>query len=243
MENGCSNRKYDSRRRESPFILRISRGSLNVRLLLIVMIAIGLMVFAIMAGIFISRESQGDRPFVLTQRIGLESLPQHEREQWVDRQLTTALGQVAERKPIKWQVDRESIRVSGSADKETVKMLRMVLESIAVQAGRYYQKWSEDKLKQLQHMLFSYAGDNGDKFPDNLVQLRPYDTNGTLDWLMKNCTYLGAGKNLEDSLKTPLAYDRNLLSQGKHTVVLFLDKYIGLVEATELKQMGIIPWP
>jgi len=99
---------------------------------------------------------------------------------------------------------------------------------------------SKNKLQYLGGMLTSYANDHNSKYPDMLVQIKPYDTDEWLDWLLENIEYLGKCKTLTETSKTVIAYDKTLLEEAGSTNVLFNEGPVQYCDPNWLKKLGIM---
>ena len=72
-----------------------------------------------------------------------------------------------------------------------------------------------------------------------MEQIKPYDTDEWLDWLLENIEYLGKGKTLTETSNTVLAYDKTLLGKAGSTNVLFNDGPVQYCNPDWLKKLGI----
>lgn len=188
------------------------------------------------------------RPFTLSRQLDMSRLPQEQREKFVRTNLLYVLDPNEEQTQVKWQVTENLVQVSGIADGRTIKRLESCLRVIELQLPalhrlNYLQRRqvSDKKLQYLSRMLEKYAKDHDGAFSDDLSDLREYDTEGHLDWLIEHCQYLGRGKTINDSLTIPLAYDKSLLDEGEGTNVLFPDRYLGYIKPDELRELSILP--
>ncbi|UCG48176.1 MAG: hypothetical protein JSU94_00050, partial [Phycisphaerales bacterium] len=99
-----------------------------------------------------------------------------------------------------------------------------------------------EKLLMFGKMMLIYANDHGDKFPDNLGELRETCAHheGDFEWIVDNVAYLAKGKTAgEVSPRGVAAYDKSLLRQGEGTNVLFFDLRVEFVGPAELRELGI----
>ena len=225
-----------------------SRYSRKVLILLI----IGTVLVALAALQFVSTTIQDrqTRPFILRRRLDMSRLQQEQREKFVRTNLLYVLDPNEERTQVKWQVTDNLVQVSGVSDRRTIQRLEACLRIIELQLpALHMQNWylrrqvSDKKLRCLSQMLEKYAKDHDETFPDVLSDLRQYDSEGHLEWLIEHCEYLGQGKGIQDSLRTLIAYDSSLLKEGKGTMVLFLDSLTEYVKPEKLSELGIPPEP
>jgi len=98
---------------------------------------------------------------------------------------------------------------------------------------------SNKKLYYLKKMMTAYANDHNSTYPDRLEQIKSYDTDEWLDWLLKNIEYFGKGKTLAETPDTVLAYDKTLLGKTGSTNVLFDDGPVQYCNPDWLKKLGI----
>ena len=97
--------------------------------------------------------------------------------------------------------------------------------------------------KSLSHMnklgltLLMYASEHQDHFPDTFEQIHQYDVD--IQWITKNVTYLGKGKDNTVEPNTLLAYDKNLASTKGYTVALFSDCHKEIIRKQEFAAYGI----
>jgi beta-lactamase regulating signal transducer with metallopeptidase domain len=98
---------------------------------------------------------------------------------------------------------------------------------------------SAKKLSGLCKALLIYANDHEEKYPDNLEEIKPYDTDGVLAWSLENVEYLGKGKNIIISPQAVIAYDKTLLEKGKGTNVLYNDCHVSFEKPESLEKLGI----
>ncbi len=98
---------------------------------------------------------------------------------------------------------------------------------------------SNKKLQYLDRILTAYANDHNSEYPDRLDQIKSYDTDEWLDWLLENIEYLGKGKTLTETSKTVIAYDKTLLEKAGSTNVLFNEGPVQYCNPNWLKKIGI----
>ncbi|MHC4389607.1 MAG: hypothetical protein ACYSX1_13515, partial [Planctomycetota bacterium] len=99
---------------------------------------------------------------------------------------------------------------------------------------------SNKKLQYLKRILTTYAAnDPNSTYPDRLEQIKPYDVDGELNWLLANIEYLGKGKMLAETSQKVLAYDKTLLGKAGRTNVLFNDGPVQYCNPDWLKKLGI----
>ena len=111
-------------------------------------------------------------------------------------------------------------------------------------SGAERRREQAEQLRMFGKMMLMYANDHGDKFPDNLGQLREIcaQHEGDFEWIVDNVAYLGKGKTAgEVSPRDVAAYDNSLLQEGEGTNVLFFDLHVEFVGAAELGELGIVP--
>jgi|GEM_PF-3476857 len=101
------------------------------------------------------------------------------------------------------------------------------------------RKISEKKLYYLKEMLTAYANDHNSAYPDGLDQIKPYDDQGHLEWLLKNIEYLGKSASFTEKSQKVLAYDKTLLEKNGSTTVLFNDGPVQYYKPDRLKKLGI----
>jgi hypothetical protein len=188
------------------------------------------------------------QPFTLRRQLDMSRLPREQREKFVDTTMLYVLDPNEERIQVEWQVTDNLVQVSGIADRRTIQRLEACLKVIELQLPALHRidylrrkQVSLNKLKYLSRILEKYAHDYDQAFPDDLSDLHTYDSEGHLDWLIEHCEYLGRGKTLQDSLTTPLAYDKVLINVGEGTTVLFLDTLTIYAKPDELRELGIQP--
>ena len=92
-------------------------------------------------------------------------------------------------------------------------------------------------LNKLGLALLMYASDHQDHFPDTFEQIQQYDVD--IQWIVKNVTYLGKGKDTTVEPNTLLAYDKNLASTKGYTVALFSDCHKEIIRKQEFAAYGI----
>lgn len=190
------------------------------------------------------------QPFTLRRQLDMSHLPKEQREKFVRTTLLNVLDPNEERTQVEWQVTNNLVEVSGIADRRTIQQLDACLRAIELQLPALHRinylrrrQVSDKKLRYLSQMLEKYTKDHDETFPDELSDLRVYDSEGHLNWLIEHCEYLGRGKCLRDSLRTLIAYDSSLLKDGKGTIVLFLDALTEYAKPEKLKSLGILPEP
>jgi hypothetical protein len=98
---------------------------------------------------------------------------------------------------------------------------------------------SGQRLGYLDVMLRKYASDNNSAYPDRLEQLKPYDIDEWLGWLVGNVEYVGKGVKSTGSPDTVLAYDKLLLGKTGSTKVLFNERLVQYCDPDWLKRVGI----
>ncbi|HIJ52460.1 MAG TPA: hypothetical protein HPP66_04820 [Planctomycetes bacterium] len=98
---------------------------------------------------------------------------------------------------------------------------------------------SNKKLQYLDGILTTYANDHNSIYPDRLEQIKAYDTDEWLDWLLENIEYLGKGKTLTETSNTVIAYDKTLLEKAGSTNVLFNEGPVQYCNPNWLKKLGI----
>ncbi len=99
---------------------------------------------------------------------------------------------------------------------------------------------SAKKLSDLGKVLFIYANDNEEKYPDDINDLRPYGRDESIvDWALENVEYLGKGKDITIQPQAVIAYDKIMLDKGEGTNVLFNDYHVEFCKAKRLKELGI----
>jgi len=220
------------------------------KLLILCIIGIILILLGVLQFVHTAIRDLQTQPFTLRRQLDMSRLPQEQREKFVRTTLLYVVDPNEERIKVEWQVTDNLVQVSGIADRRTIQRLDACLKIIELQLpALHMQNWylrrqvSDKKLRYLSHILEKYAKDHDETFPDYLSDLRIYDSEGHLDWLIKHCEYLGRGKTLQDSLTTPLAYDKVLIDVGKGTTVLFLDTLTIHAKPDELKALGILTEP
>lgn len=218
------------------------------KFLILCIIGTVLVVFAILQFVHTTIRDRQTQPFTLRRKFDMSRLPQEQREKFVRTNLLYVLDPNEERIQVEWQVTENLIHVSGIADRRTIKRLEACLRAIELQVpALHMQNWylrrqvSDKKLRYLSQILEKYAKDHDEIFPDELSDLRVYDSESHLNWLIEHCEYLGRGKGLRDSLRTLIAYDSSLLEDGKGTMVLFLDALTEYAKPDELRELGIPP--
>jgi len=127
------------------------------------------------------------------------------------------------------------LRKSDSPEAKSAALLR--LEQMT------RRRISNKKLQYLNRILTTYANDHNSEYPDRLEQIKPYDTDEWLDWLLENIEYLGKGKTLTETSNTVLAYDKTLLGKAGSTNVLFNDGPVQYCNPDWLKKLGIAGEP
>ncbi len=111
-------------------------------------------------------------------------------------------------------------------------------------SGAERRREQAEKLRMFGKMMLIYANDHGDKFPDNLGELRETcaQHEGDFEWIVDNVAYVAKGKTAgEVSPRGVAAYDVSLLRQGEGTNVLFFDLHVEFVGPAELGELGIVP--
>ena len=225
-----------------------SKSSKKVLILLI--IGTILVVLAVLQFVRTTIRDRQTRPFTLRRQLDMSRLPKEQREKFVRTNLSYVLDPNEERTQVEWQVTHNLVEVSGIADRRTIHRLEACLRAIELQLPALHRinylrrrQVSDKKLKYLSRILQKYAKDHDETFPDDLSDLRVYDSEKHLGWLIEHCEYLGRGKSLNDSLTIPLAYDKLLLDEGEGTNVLFPDTLTLYVKLDELRELGILPEP
>jgi hypothetical protein len=225
-----------------------SQSSRKVLFLLI--IGTILVVLAVLQFVSTTIRDRQTRPFILRRRLDMCRLPQEQREKFVRTNLLYVLDPNEEQTQVKWQVTDNLVQVSGVADGRTIQRLEACLRVIELQLPALHRinylhrrQISDKRLQYLSQMLEKYAKNHDETFPDVLSDLREYDSEGHLDWLIEHCEYLGRGKSIQDNLRTLIAYDSSLLKEGKGTMVLFLDALTEYAKPEKLSELGILPVP
>lgn len=220
------------------------------KFLILCVIGTILVVLGILQFVHTTIRDRQTRPFTLRRQLDMSRLPQEQREKFVRTNLSYILDPNEERTQVEWQVTHNLVEVSGIADRRTIQRLDACLRAIELQLPALHRinyllrrQVSDKKLKYLSRILQKYAKDHDETFPDELSDLRVYDLEGHLNWLIEHCEYLGRGKTLRDSLTIPLAYDKLLLDEGEGTNVLFLDTLTLYAKPDELGELGILPEP
>lgn len=209
-----------------------------------------LVVFAILQFVHTTIRDRQTQPFTLRRQLDMSRLPKEQREKFVRINLLYVLDPNEERTQVEWKVTDNLVHVSGIAGRHTIQRLEACLKVIELQLPALHRlnhlrrrQVSDNKLKYLSRILQKYAKDHDETFPDDLSDLRAYDSEGHLNWLIEHCEYLGRGKTLRDSLTIPLAYDKLLLDEGEGTNVLFPDTSTLFAKPDELRELGILPEP
>jgi thiol-disulfide isomerase/thioredoxin len=95
---------------------------------------------------------------------------------------------------------------------------------------------SMENLKQLGRALLLYAGDNNERYPEKLGDLKDY-LGDKLNWVLTNACYIKSTP--ADSPYKPLAFDKTMILKGGGTVVLFNDAHVEFVKPDKLAKLGI----
>ncbi|MHC4501112.1 MAG: M56 family metallopeptidase [Planctomycetota bacterium] len=116
------------------------------------------------------------------------------------------------------RVDTESITVEREDIPESLFALEFPKGAIV------YDRFLARKLETLGKVLFAYADEHDDMYPERLEEIASYDVNDILPWAMENVTYVGKGKKTTDRPRqTAIAYDQKIIAQIGHTNVLLRD--------------------
>lgn len=97
---------------------------------------------------------------------------------------------------------------------------------------------SMNRLKQMGTAILLYAGDNNEKCPEKLDDIKPY-RGIDFDWIIANVCYIGSKLTMAAPPDTPVAFDNSMLAKGNGTVVLFNDGHVEFVSPVKLEKLGI----
>ncbi|MBW7988444.1 MAG: M48 family metalloprotease [Planctomycetes bacterium] len=96
-------------------------------------------------------------------------------------------------------------------------------------------------LSRLGKALLIYANDHQDRYPDTMSLLKSYIRDKQdFEWILKNVSYLGKGRDIAGLTETIIAYDRALLNMGTGTNVLFGSGMVLFRSAEKLEKLGIM---
>ena len=93
------------------------------------------------------------------------------------------------------------------------------------------------KLRGLGLMLIMYANDNDGKYPNNLEEIKLYDKDEVLPWVLENVRYLGQGKTAAIDPQAIMAYDKKMLLEKSGTNVLYNDSHVQFCDKEKIKDI------
>ena len=189
-----------------------------------------------------------DQTLVLTYEIDIQKLSELEISEITEKYILPTLQDPCseEQVHLSWKHTHQGIKVIALGKAQGIKFVKKADRLVRLQLPAFIRimelaqrQESKSKMQILLRMLRQYKEDGNDKLPDSLDELKKYDADNTLSWILENIEYLGRGKSFP-LMQGPIAYDKSILAKGDGTNVLYAAGIVYFTNPIKLEKLGIV---